>query len=65
MFESISKCNPLWCLGEMFRRYSPFFAPVFLPERVVDEGGGAPACYAFIAIVQGALKKVEEEEEEG
>ena len=42
----------------------PFFAPVFLPERVVDEGGGAPACYAFIARVQGALKKVEEEEEE-
>lgn len=41
------------------------FCPCLSPERVVDEGGGAPACYAFIAIVQGALKKVEEEEEEG
>lgn len=29
-----------------------------------DEGGGAPARFAFIARVEGALKKVEEEEEE-
>lgn len=48
----------------MLRLYSPSLAPVFLPEWVEDEGG-ALACCAFIARVQGALKKVEEEEEEG
>lgn len=42
----------------MFRLYSPFLAPVFLPEWVEDEGGGAFTCYAFIAKVLGALKKV-------
>lgn len=42
----------------MFRLYSLFLAPVFLPEWVEDEGGGAFTCYAFIAKVLGALKKV-------
>lgn len=46
-----------------YLRLSPLPTTLFLSERVVDEGG-LLACYAFIARVQGALKKVEEEEEE-
>lgn len=41
----------------MFRLYSPFLAPVFLPEWVEDEVGGAFACYAFTARAEGALRR--------
>lgn len=59
MSERISKCVPLRCCsdGLMFRLYSPFLAPVFLPQWVEDKIGGAFACYAFTARVEGALRR--------
>lgn len=59
MSERISKCVPVRCCsdGLMFRLYSPFLAPVFLPKWVEDKIGGAFACYAFTAWVEGALRR--------